>query len=244
MLIAGNWKMNMDRASAKELVRAIIPTAEAMPDNAKMVVFPPAVLIDTVVSSCGDSGLLVGGQDCHQQAAGAHTGDLSADLLVDAGCRWVLTGHSERRTDHGESNADVAAKTAAALQAGLNVIICVGETLDERQSGAANDLIAQQILGSLPENIPHDRFAIAYEPVWAIGTGQVAKPDDVAAMHDHIRDILLSRQADYTDVDILYGGSVKPDNAADLLALDHVGGVLVGSASLNADDFNAIANAI
>jgi len=241
VIIAGNWKMNMDRASAQKLAEDLSGQAASMNNNAQMIVFPPAILIDTVVASRLNENLQIGGQDCHAQPSGAHTGDISASMLVDAGCGWVLAGHSERRTDHHESNQDVAAKASAAIDAGLSVIICVGETLEERMAGKANDIVAEQIEGSLPADLPHDRFALAYEPVWAIGTGQVASPEDVDAMHNHIRDVLVARHPNYAKVDILYGGSVKPDNAAALLALSNVGGALVGGASLKADDFIAIA---
>lgn len=244
MIIAGNWKMNMDRAAAKKWAEDLSDQAGAMKNNAQMIVFPPAVLIDTVIASRLNKNLQVGGQDCHAQSSGAHTGDISAPMLADAGCGWVLAGHSERRADHHESNQDVAAKASAAINAGLSVIICVGETLDERMAGKANDVVLQQIEGSLPADLPHDRFALAYEPVWAIGTGQVASPKDVDAMHNHIREVLVARHASYADIDILYGGSVKPDNAAVLLALSNVGGALVGGASLKAEDFIAIAQSI
>ncbi len=244
MIIAGNWKMNMDRASAQKLAEDLSGQAAMMKDYAQMIVFPPAVLIDTVIASRADQNLQVGGQDCHAHPSGAHTGDISAPMLADAGCGWVLAGHSERRSDHHESNEDVAAKAKAGLAAGLKVIICVGETLEERQAGKANDVVAAQIQGSMPADIPHDGFAIAYEPVWAIGTGQVASVADVEAMHDHIRQVLMARDAGYAKVDILYGGSVKPDNASALLALENVGGALVGGASLKAEDFIAIARSV
>ena len=244
MIIAGNWKMNMNRASAEDLIKGINNQAATMPDGATMIVFPPAVLVDCVMSARDSDALMIGGQDCHVKASGAHTGDISAEMLKDAGCAWVLAGHSERRADHGESDADVAAKARAALDAGLNVMICVGETLEQRQSGQAQDVVADQVLGSLPEDMPHDRFALAYEPVWAIGTGEVASPEDVDAMHNHIRQVLVKRNSEFASVDILYGGSVKPDNATGLLALDNVGGALVGGASLKAEDFNAIARSV
>ena len=244
MIIAGNWKMNMDRASAQKLTEDLSDQAASMNNNAQMIVFPPAVLIDTVIASRLNQNLQVGGQDCHAQSAGAHTGDISAHMLADAGCGWVLAGHSERRTDHHESNQDVAAKASAAIDAGLCVIICVGETLEERMAGKAFDVVAEQIKGSMPHDLPHDRFALAYEPVWAIGTGQVASPEDVDAMHDHIREVLVARHASNAEIDILYGGSVKPDNAAALLALNNVGGALVGGASLKAEDFIAIAQSV
>jgi len=240
MIIAGNWKMNMDRASASALVEALSAEMQPLTAHLEMIVFPPAVLIDTAVNAATNT-LSVGGQDCHFKANGAHTGDISAVMLADAGCHWVLVGHSERRSDHGETNAMVAAKAEAALAAGLKVMICVGETLEERESGQAKDVVAAQVLGSLPQDLPSNRFALAYEPVWAIGTGKVASPQDVDDMHNHLREILVQSSPDFEKVDILYGGSVKPDNAADLLALPNVGGALVGGASLKVEDFMAIA---
>ncbi|MCE2517410.1 MAG: triose-phosphate isomerase [Alphaproteobacteria bacterium] len=246
MIIAGNWKMNMTRDAARSLVTALSDDRANAAGDSQMVVFPPAVLIDTVcaaASGLAASGLAVGGQDCHAMDSGAHTGDIAAPMLAEAGCQWVLVGHSERRADHGESSAMVADKARAAIRAGLKVMICVGETLDEREAGRANEVVGAQVLDSLPEGLTADQFAIAYEPVWAIGTGKVASPDDVDDMHNHIRAVLTGRDASYDRIDILYGGSVKPDNAEALLGLDNVGGALVGGASLKADDFIAIARA-
>jgi triosephosphate isomerase len=240
MIIAGNWKMNMTRASAADLTNTLSEYWAKESRHNAMVIFPPAVLIDTVCTQ-KSGGLEVGGQDCHHAESGAHTGDIAALMLAEAGCGWVLAGHSERRSDHGEDSALVAAKAQAATRAGLKAMICVGETLDERQSGRANDVVEAQVLESLPVGLEVGQFAIAYEPVWAIGTGEVASPQDVAAMHDHIRMTLTGRDKAYDEVDILYGGSVKPDNAESLLKIDNVGGALVGGASLNADDFIAIA---
>ncbi len=242
MIVAGNWKMNMDRAGAAALTAGLAEWRGGADRPVDMIIFPPAILVDTVAASLG-GGIALGGQDCHANASGAHTGDIAAQMLAEAGCTWVLAGHSERRQDHGETSSMVAAKATAANDAGLKVMICVGETLDERERGNANDVVGAQVLASLPEGMAADSFAIAYEPVWAIGTGKVASPEDVDAMHNHIRDILLSRDAGYTDIDILYGGSVKPDNAAGLMALTNVGGALVGGASLKVDDFAAIADA-
>ena len=240
MIIAGNWKMNMDAASAAALTTNL--AAFTMPAGAKMVVFPPAILIAAAVANA-KGALAVGGQDCHAADHGAHTGDVSAPMLADAGCSWVLAGHSERRADHGETSEMVAAKAEAGLRAGLNVMICVGETLAEREAGQAEEVVGAQVLASLPDGIDASRFALAYEPVWAIGTGKVASPQDVDDMHNHIRQILIGRDASFAEVDILYGGSVKPDNAAALLGLGNVGGALVGGASLKAEDFTAIAAA-
>ncbi|MGU9961696.1 MAG: triose-phosphate isomerase [Candidatus Puniceispirillales bacterium WSBS_2018_MAG_OTU23] len=240
MIIAGNWKMNMTKREAVALTETLVDYKRNNNSNVEMVVFPPFVLIDCVVNFAA-SILHIGGQDCHANDSGAHTGDISASMLADAGCAWVLVGHSERRNDHHETSAIVADKARAGVRAGLNVMICVGETLEDRNAGHANDVVAAQILQSLPEDLT-TRFAIAYEPVWAIGTGKVASPDDVDGMHHHIRKVLIGRNSAYENVDILYGGSVKPDNAKALLGLEHVGGALVGGASLKAEDFIAIAN--
>jgi len=211
--------------------------------SVEMIVFPPAVLIDTVRAATGTSQIALGGQDCHSQVSGAHTGDIAAPMLVEAGCSWVLSGHSERRADHGESNADVAAKAKQAISSGLKAMICVGETLEDRENDTAQQVVGTQIRESVPEDAPAASIAVAYEPVWAIGTGKVASPEDIQAMHSHIRDVLVSITSDYAVVPILYGGSVKPDNARDILGLPEVGGALVGGASLKAADFIAIARA-
>jgi len=208
-----------------------------------MIVFFPAVLIDTVRAAMGTNQIALGGQDCHSQVSGAHTGDIAAPMLVEAGCSWVLSGHSERRADHGESNADVAAKAKQAISSGLKAMICVGETLEDRENDTAQQVVGTQIRESVPEDAPAASIAVAYEPVWAIGTGKVASPEDIQAMHSHIRDVLVSITSDYAVVPILYGGSVKPDNARDILGLPEVGGALVGGASLKAADFIAIARA-
>ena len=234
--------MNMDRAGAIDLARGLTDWIDSVAASPQVVVFPPSILVPVVSPHLGDA-LTLGGQDCHPNASGAHTGDISAPMLKDAGCSWVLLGHSERRTDHAETSAQVAAKADAALTAGLKVMICVGEIWAEREEGRATDVITAQLQASLPAAVSPANLAIAYEPVWAIGTGKVASPQDVEAMHHHIRQVLVAHDADFAGVDILYGGSVKPDNAAELLALPHVGGALVGGASLKLDDFTAIASA-
>jgi len=243
MIIAGNWKMNMNREDSVSLMSELGAYQSSASSSVEMIVFPPAVLIDTVRAATGTSKIALGGQDCHSQVSGAHTGDIAAPMLVEAGCSWVLSGHSERRADHGESNADVAAKAKQAISSGLKAMICVGETLEDRESEAAQHVVGTQIRESVPEDAPAASIAVAYEPVWAIGTGKVASPEDIQAMHSHIRDVLVSISADYADVPILYGGSVKPDNAHDILGLPEVGGALVGGASLKAADFIAIARA-
>lgn len=243
MIISGNWKMNMNRAGATSLIADLAAYQRGAASMATMIVFPPAVLIDTVRTATENSLISVGGQDCHANLSGAHTGDISASMLVEAGCDWVLAGHSERRADHGETSSNVAAKAGQAISSGLKAMICVGETLQDREDGAANDVVESQVRESLPGEPAASSFAIAYEPVWAIGTGKVASPDDIETMHAHIRQVLCSISPDYVDVPILYGGSVKPDNAADIFSLPEVGGALVGGASLKAPDFIAIARA-
>ncbi len=236
-LIAGNWKMNGLRAEAAAIAAPLAASAVAC----DLLVCPPATLIATVADLLAGSPVAVGGQDCHAKASGAHTGDLSAAMLRDAGAAWVILGHSERRADHSESDTLVRAKTRAATAAGLAPIVCVGETEAEREAGQANAIIAAQLEGSLPADFSG---VVAYEPVWAIGTGRTATADDVAAMHAHIRATLLRLLGPTgAAVRILYGGSVKPDNAASLLAVPEVGGALVGGASLKAADFLAIARA-
>ena len=237
-LIAGNWKMNGSLAMAGALLTAL---RGAGPLDCDLLVCPPATLVGIAAHGLLGSGIAVGGQDCHAKAAGAHTGDISAAQLRDAGATHVILGHSERRADHGETDAAVRAKVDAAVAAGLLPIVCVGETEAQRVAGEQNAVVAAQLAGSLP-----DGFAgiVAYEPVWAIGTGRTPTEADVAAMHAHIRATLVARLgAPGAALRILYGGSVKPSNAAALMALPEVGGALVGGASLVAEDFLGIARA-
>ena len=238
MIIAGNWKMNLLREDAVALARHLDRDLTDLP--AEIIIFPATVLIPPVIEALGAATQLrVGAQDCHAQAAGAHTGDTAAQMLADAGCTWVLAGHSERRLNHGEDSASVAAKASQAISAGLKPMICVGESLAEREAGTAEAIVADQIRHSMPTN--GDIGAIAYEPVWAIGTGRVASTEDIAAMHSHIRSVLAEMQGQRDIPPILYGGSVKADNAAAIMDIDHVDGVLVGGASLAGDEFLAIA---
>lgn len=239
-LIAGNWKMNGLRASAVDLARAIAGSRDG---KAELLVCPPAILIPPVAEALRESSVAVGGQDCHVAAAGAHTGDISAEMLADAGCSFVILGHSERRADHGETDDLVRGKVEAAHRAGLTAIVCVGETLDEREAGRTLATISSQVEGSLPDSISPENLVIAYEPVWAIGSGRTPTLRDVEEVHTHIRGYLQVRfDAGLAErMRILYGGSMKPDNAAALLALDGVDGGLIGGASLNAEDFLAIA---
>ena len=238
-LIAGNWKMNGTRASATALAAAVQAGAGAV--SCDLLLCPPATLLAAVGDALAGSGVLLGGQDCHAEPGGPHTGDVSAAMLRDAGAGWVIVGHSERRADHAESDLMVRAKAAAAMAAGLTPVICVGETEQHRMSGNAEFVVAAQVEGSLPEGFAG---VVAYEPVWAIGTGRTATEADVVAMHAAIRAQLVGVLGEAGQaVRILYGGSVKPGNAAVLLGLPEVGGALVGGASLNAEDFLAIARA-
>jgi triosephosphate isomerase len=234
-LIAGNWKMNGLRAEALALAGALRSGAAC-----DMLVCPPATVLAAVADALRGSSVMVGGQDCHPDPSGAHTGDVSAPMLRDAGAGWVILGHSERRQDHHETDQQVYAKVAAAHAAGLQTIVCVGETEQERTAGQANTVVARQLAGSLP---PDYTGVVAYEPIWAIGTGRTATEADVLEMHAAIRSDLVARQGpNGTAIRILYGGSVKPGNATALLALPEVGGALIGGASLDAAAFLAIAS--
>jgi triosephosphate isomerase len=235
-LVAGNWKMNGLRAEgtalAGELARRTAAAGGGL--GCDLLVCPPATLLSAVHAALAGSAVALGGQDCHAERQGAHTGDLSAEMLADAGCTHVILGHSERRRQHGETDADVRAKFRAAARAGLAAILCVGETLPEREAGNAIDVVARQLDGSVPADAELDRVIVAYEPCWAIGTGRNATTDDIAAMHQAIRSRLSGAMR------ILYGGSVNPGNAAAILGSSAVDGALVGGASLSADDFWAI----
>ena len=240
-LIAGNWKMNGSLTMAGALANALraASTDEALACD--LLVCPPATLVTIAAHALLGSKVTVGGQDCHAKKSGAHTGDISAAMLRDCGATHVILGHSERRADHGETDAVVRAKVVAAVAAGLVPIVCVGETEAQRVAGEQDAVVAAQLAGSLP-----DGFAgvVAYEPVWAIGTGRTPTEADVAAMHAHIRAALVARLGEAgKGLRILYGGSVKPSNAAALLGLPEVGGALVGGASLVAEDFLGIARA-
>jgi triosephosphate isomerase (TIM) len=240
-LIAGNWKMNGSAAFATDLARGVAAGASGV--SAELLVCPPAVLIPTAAAALG-VGVALGGQDCHAAKSGAHTGDVSAEMLADAGCTYVIVGHSERRTDHGETDEQVRAKAEAAHRAGLRAVICIGETDAERDSGKTLDVISSQLAGSTPAATDAVNTVIAYEPVWAIGTGRTPTNDEVQEVHAHIRAVIRSSHGDAvaSGVRLLYGGSMKPENAAGLLALSDVDGGLIGGASLQAADFLAIAS--
>jgi triosephosphate isomerase (TIM) len=238
-LVAGNWKMNGLAASVSQL-NAVIAGAPDLP-SVDLMVCPPATLIASFAAVARGTPVLIGGQDCHALASGAYTGDISAEMLKDAGASAVIVGHSERRQYHHETDAAVRAKAEAVRRAGLMPIVCVGETRPQREAGQALDVVASQLQGSLPDGAAD--FVVAYEPVWAIGTGLTPTPADVGEMHRAIREHLVSRYgAGGQGTRILYGGSVNPKNAAELLAVANVDGALVGGASLKAVDFLAIAS--
>jgi triosephosphate isomerase len=240
--VAGNWKMNGLSGSLGEIeaMRRGADSGEA--GAAELAVCPPATLLAQAAWKLRGGKLALGAQDCHPEPSGAFTGDISAPMLKDAGAAYVIVGHSERRTHHHETDALVRAKAEAALKAGLTVIICVGETRSEREAGQATDVVTRQLRGSLPPGGAPETVVVAYEPVWAIGTGLTATAADVAEMHKVIRDLLGEIYgAAGARIRILYGGSVKPGNCRDLLGLANVDGALVGGASLKAADFLAIA---
>jgi triosephosphate isomerase (TIM) len=241
-LIAGNWKMNGLKASMAEF-EAMIAGAGSMATKADLLVCPPATLLAAFADKARGSKILaVGAQDCHPKASGAHTGDISAEMLADAGASAVIVGHSERRADHGETDALVRQKAEAAWRAGLTAIVCIGETGDHREAGQTLQICGDQLGGSLPDGATSANLVVAYEPVWAIGTGRTPTAADVEQVHHFIRDRLTERfNAQGAGIRILYGGSVKPSNAAELMAVPDVNGALVGGASLKAADFLAIA---
>jgi triosephosphate isomerase (TIM) len=240
-LIAGNWKMHGLRRSLVEL-RKIIQGAGKLAGKADLMVCPPATLLMESAAAAAGSPVAIGAQDCHPEPAGAYTGDISAEMLADAGASAVIVGHSERRTDHHETDAEVRAKVLAAWRAGLRAIVCVGEQRAEREAGKTLAVVGRQLENSLPDGATAASLIVAYEPVWAIGTGLTPTPADVAEVHGFIRDRLAARYgAGGTGTRILYGGSVKPANAGELLHVAEVNGALVGGASLKAEDFLAIA---
>ena len=238
--VAGNWKMNGLRSSAAEIIR-IVQGAGAL-TAVDLMVCPPATLLGLFATIVEGSAVRLGAQDCHTESHGAFTGDISAEMLKDAGASAVIVGHSERRTYHKETDADVRAKALAARRAGLCAMVCVGETRAERENGHTLAVVRTQLDGSVPDGATAGNLVVAYEPVWAIGSGLTPTPTDVAEMHGSIRRLLRLRFADEgAGMRILYGGSVKPSNAKELLGVDDVDGALVGGASLKADEFLAIA---
>ena len=242
-LIAGNWKMNGLSASLAE-AKALREALDGEPSAHRVALCPPATLIAQMAWALRGGAVEIGGQDCHAKASGAFTGSVSAPMLKDAGAGLVIVGHSERRQGFGETDADVAAKTEAAIAAGLEPIVCVGETLDQREAGKAVEVVRAQVLGSLPDSAGTAAFAVAYEPVWAIGTGLTPTLEQIEEVHRAGRAAMVERLGQGGETaPILYGGSVKPDNARDILAVPEVGGALVGGASLKAADFLGIVRA-
>jgi triosephosphate isomerase len=240
-LIAGNWKMNGLRAAIAEVEKLASKLTAGEPPRCTIALCPPATILNAVNRVAAPAGIVLGGQDCHPAASGAHTGDISAPMLADAGAQMAIVGHSERRADHGETDDLVRRKAVAALSAGLTPIICIGETRAQREAGQAEAVCSGQLLASVPEQAAEEEVVIAYEPVWAIGTGLTPTSDDIAAMHNSLRQQLISRFGVRGEaIRILYGGSLKPANAREILAIPNVNGGLVGGASLLADDFAAI----
>lgn len=241
-LAAGNWKMNGISGNLSEV--ATLLAAHPSP-VCEMLLCPPATLLSQMAALAKGTALSVGGQDCHAKSSGAHTGDISAAMLAEAGASHVIVGHSERRTDHGETDSLVQTKANAAIAAGLVAVVCIGETESERDAGTTLDVIGRQLTGSVPEGASAANLVIAYEPVWAIGTGRTPTLDEIAEVHHFIRERLTARiGAEADGVRLLYGGSVKPSNAAEIFAVPHVDGALVGGASLKAADFGAIVAAL
>ncbi|WP_197916536.1 triose-phosphate isomerase [Thiosulfatihalobacter marinus] len=242
-LAAGNWKMNGLGDALAEL-RALAATPA--PQNTDILVCPPATLLSRASDIVKGTGVAIGGQDCHARACGAHTGDISADMLADAGARAVIIGHSERRDEHHEHDEHVRAKARAAWSSGLTAVICMGESLAEREADNTLDIIGGQLAGSIPDNATGENLVVAYEPIWAIGTGRVPTIAQIGEVHDFIRARLERRFGPGVGLStrILYGGSVKPDNATEIFSVPNVDGALVGGASLTARDFRAIIDAL
>ncbi len=243
-LVAGNWKMNGTTASFAELRAIARGFMSGLDAETEALICPPATLLSRAHEILSTTPVKMGAQDCHAAESGAYTGDLSAEMLKDAGASHVIVGHSERRTGHGETDADVRAKAEAAWRAGIVAIICIGETKAEREAGATLDVLSRQIDGSVPSSATPGNAIVAYEPVWAIGTGLTPTVADIAEAHAHIRARLVEKLGQAAaKTRILYGGSVKPSNAVELLAINNVDGALVGGASLKASDFLGISEA-
>lgn len=243
-LVAGNWKMNGMVSSMSELENIAAGYLGELRNKIDTLICTPSTLIVSASNITKDTGMTVGGQDCHSNVSGAHTGDISAEMLFDAGATAVIVGHSERRTDHGETNEVVKAKAEAGLRAGLLTIVCIGETQAQRESGETLDILKNQLDGSMPDTSTASEVVVAYEPVWAIGTGLVPSAGDVKEAHAFMRETLKARFGEEgAKMRLLYGGSVKPSNAVELMGIENVDGALVGGASLKADDFHGICSA-
>ncbi len=244
-LVAGNWKMNGMVDSLSELSSMIAGFDADLAGKLDLMVCPPATLTRAAARLALNTPVMIGGQDCHAEDSGAHTGDVSAPMLADAGATAVIVGHSERRVDHGEDDGTVRAKAEAAMRAGVAPIACIGETQGQRETGETLDVLAAQLAGSLPDGFCEAAGIVAYEPVWAIGTGLTPTVEDVAHAHEFVRERLIERFGAAAEATrLLYGGSVKPSNAGELLAIDHVNGALVGGASLKAGDLLGICRAV
>jgi len=240
-LIAGNWKMNGTRQSLGEIKAMAEGVLGPLAEQVDTLLCPPMTLLYVATALCTDSPLMVGAQDCHQKVAGAHTGDISAEMIADCFGTHVIVGHSERRTDHAETDHIVRDKAEAAHEAELTAIICVGETEDQRDAYETLDVLRRQLLGSVPDGATAENTVIAYEPIWAIGSGVTPTSEDIAVAHAFMRSELTRRfGVEGRMMRLLYGGSVKPDNAAKLMSIDNVDGALIGGASLKAEDFLAI----
>ena len=239
LLIAGNWKMNLDKAGAIELTEALTKRQNAC-TGVDVAVFPPSLWLTSVGNLLISGNIKLGGQDCHEELEGAHTGDISAKMLRDVGCCYVIVGHSERRAGHSETNETIKKKVLMSLQCNLCPIVCVGETWDERNKGTAISAVSVQLKESIPEGLANEQFIVAYEPVWAIGSGRTPTLNDIQEMHSSIKETLLTINSKADKIRILYGGSVKPENASEIFKVENVGGALVGGASLSATDFGAI----
>jgi len=243
-LVAGNWKMNGLQSALGELNAMADGYGPELTPKVDLAICPPATLVHACSKAAAGTGITIGGQDCHANESGAHTGDVSAEMMKDAGAGLIIVGHSERRADHGETSDDVWKKATAVHRAGLVAVVCVGETEAERDAGETLSIVSRQLAGSLPQGASATNTIVAYEPVWAIGTGRTPTEDDVAQVHAMIRQNLTERFAGQgSAMRILYGGSVKPGNAAALMAVANVNGALVGGASLKASDFLGIAAA-
>lgn len=242
-LAAGNWKMNGLKTQLVELDNILKNNENPKVD---LLICPPATLISLAADRAGDTPLMIGGQDCHVNVSGAHTGDISAEMLKDSGALAVIVGHSERRQDHNETDQIVCKKAQTAMENGLISVVCLGESLSEREAGQTLNVIGAQLAGSVPDGANADTLVIAYEPIWAIGTGLIPTLEQIAEVHDFIREKLTDRFGSDTaeGIRILYGGSVKPDNAAEIFGVSNVDGALVGGASLSADDFCPIISAL
>ena len=239
LLIAGNWKMNLDKAGAIELTEALTKRQNTR-KGVDVAVFPPSLWLTSVGDLLRSDNVKLGGQDCHEELEGAHTGDISAKMLKDVGCDYVIIGHSERRANHSETNETVKKKVLMSLQCNLCPIVCVGETWDERNKGTAISAVSVQLKESIPEESDNEQFIVAYEPVWAIGSGRTPTLNDIQEMHSSIKETLLTINSKADKIRILYGGSVKPENASEIFKVENVGGALVGGASLSATDFGEI----